>query len=245
MKRNLLLISFLALFAAGAAAQSSGHYDYTKEFIWGINKNTNGGLIGGFIMKFSSAISETQFQTIGFEIMNVKHPKEHRRTSAAGNPFIYGKSNYLYAIRGQYGRDFILFKKAPQQGVQINASIAVGPTIGIVAPYYVKVGDSQTAVPFGYDPKTTGSATPLLYSYQTITGTGHLFQGLGESKIKPGLNLKASLTFEMGAFKSNVTGFEIGGLVEAYAGTIELMPEEDNNAVFLSAFITLFYGQRK
>lgn len=246
MQRKLLLISFFALLSISATAQSSGHYDYTKEFIWGINKNTNGGLIGGFIMKFSSAISETQFRTIGFEVMNVKHPKEHRRTSAAGNPFIYGKSHYLYAIRGQYGRDFILFKKAPQQGVQINASIAIGPTLGIVAPYYVKVGDSKTAVPFGYDPKTVGPGkTPVLYPYQSITGTGHLFQGLGESKIKPGINVKASLTFEMGAFKSNVTGFEIGTLIEAYAGKVELMPVEDNNSVFLSAFITLFYGQRK
>ncbi|MDW3208774.1 MAG: hypothetical protein R8N23_02820 [Reichenbachiella sp.] len=246
MRRKLLLISCLAFFATSAVAQSSGHYDYTKEFIWGINKNTNGGLIGGFVMKFSSALSETQFRTIGFELMNVKHPNEHRRNSAAGNPFIYGKSNYLYAIRAQYGRDFILFKKAPQQGVQINASIAAGPTIGIVAPYYVKVGDSRTAVPFGYDPKTVGPGkTPVLYSYQSITGTGHLFQGLGESKIKPGLNLKASMTFEMGAFKSNVTGFEIGSMIEAYAGEVELMPVEDNKSVYLSAFITLFYGHRK
>jgi len=244
MRSKLILISFLALIAASAVAQSSGHYDYTKEFIWGINKNTNGGLIGGFVMKFSSALSETQFKTIGFEIMNVKHPKEHRRNSAAGNPFIYGKSNYLYAIRGQYGRDFILFKKAPQQGVQINASLAAGPTIGIVAPYYVKIskgrGDQGIAKPYGIDP-TTGS----YYSYGNITGTGHLFQGLGESSIKVGVNLKASLTFEMGAFKSNVTGFEIGTLMEAYAGKVILMPEEDNNSLFLSGFITLFYGHRK
>lgn len=245
MQKKILLISGLILFATLGYGQSSGQYDYTKEFIWGINKNTNGGLIGGFVMKFSSAISETQFRTIGFELMNVKHPKEHRRNSAAGNPFIYGKSNYLYAIRAQYGRDFILFKKAPQQGVQINASVAAGPTIGIIAPYYVKVGDGA-AVPFGYDPKTIGAGkTPTLYSYQSISGTGHLFQGLGQSKIKPGVNLKASLTFEMGAFKSNVTGFEIGSMVEAYAGKVELMPVEDSKSMFLSAFITLFYGHRK
>ncbi|UXX80173.1 hypothetical protein N7E81_03540 [Reichenbachiella carrageenanivorans] len=249
MQRKLILISCLVLLATSGFAQSSGQYEYTKEFIWGVNKNTNGGLIGGFVMKFSSAISETQFRTIGFELMNVKHPKEFRRNSVAGNPFIYGKSNYLYAIRAQYGRDFILFRKSPQQGVQINASIAAGPTIGIVAPYYVKVasggGDRGQAVPFGYDPRTTGSSNPMLYSYQSITGTGHLFQGLGESSIKPGLNLKAAMVFELGSFKSNVTGFEIGTLIEAYAGQIELMPEEDNRSMFISAFITLFYGHRK
>lgn len=236
---SLTLISWRGL------AQSDGQYEYTKEFIWGINKNTNGGLIGGFVMKFSSAISETQFRTIGFELMNVKHPKEHRRNSTSGNPFIYGKSHYLYAIRAQYGRDFILFKKAPQQGVQINASVAAGPTIGVVAPYYVKIGDNPKAVPFGYDPKTVNTGTPVLYSYQSISATGHLFQGLGQSSIKPGINMKASLLFEMGAFKSNVTGFEIGTMLEAYAGKVELMPQESNRAVFLSAFVTLFYGHRK
>ena len=245
MQKKLVFILSLVLMTHMGLAQSSGQYDYTKEFIWGINKNTNGGLIGGFVMKFSSAISETQFRTIGFELMNVKHPKEHRRNSAAGNPFIYGKSNYLYAIRAQYGRDFILFKKAPQQGVQINASLAAGPTIGVIAPYFVKVGDAG-AVQFGYDPKTIGAGrTPTLYSYQSITGTGHLFQGLGQSSIKPGINAKASLTFEMGAFKSNVTGFEIGAMVETYAGKIELMPAEDDRSTFVSAFITLFYGHRK
>lgn len=246
MPKKLVLILSFACMTGVSFAQSSGQYDYTKEFIWGINKNTNGGLIGGFVMKFSSAISETQFRTIGFELMNVKDPNEHRRNSAAGNPFIYGKSNYLYAIRGQYGRDFILFKKAPQQGVQINASVAAGPTIGIIAPYFVKVGDDGAAVQFGYDPKTVGPGkTPTLYSYQSITGTGHLFQGLGQSSLKVGANMKASLTFELGAFKSNVTGFEIGTMVEAYAGKVELMPEEDDKSVFLSAFITLFYGHRK
>ena len=220
-------------------AQTDGNYDYTKEFIWGISKNTYDGMIGGFIMRFSSALGKKQFRTIGFELMNVKLPQEVRRNSQEGNPFIYGKSNYLYAIRAQYGRDFILFKKAPQQGVQINASIAGGPTIGIIAPYYVKLNSGES-VQFGIDP-----ATGQMLSYARISGTGHLFQGLFDSSIKPGLNLKTSLTFEMGAFKSSVTGIELGTMLEVYAGKIELMPLEKSRSVYLSAFITLFYGSRR
>jgi hypothetical protein len=238
MKKNTLIL-LLVLVSFAGNAQTDGKYDYTKEFIWGISKNTNGGMIGGFIMRFSSALGNKQFRTIGFEMMNVKFPQEVRRNSPEGNPFIYGKSNYLYAIRAQYGRDFILFKKAPQQGVQINASIAAGPTIGIIAPYYVKLTSGES-VPFGIDP-----ATGQMMSYARISGTGHLFQGLGQSSIKPGLNLKTSISFEMGAFKSNVTGIELGTMIEAYAGKIELMPMEDAKSVYLSAFITLFYGSRR
>ena len=89
-----------------AFSQESEEYDYTREFIWGINKNTNGGLIGGIVFKYSKALSPTTFQSFGLELMNVKHPKESRRpTSYNGNSYIYGKQNYLYSIRLQYGRE--------------------------------------------------------------------------------------------------------------------------------------------
>ena len=104
-----------------------------SEFTWGINKNTSGGLIGGLVFKKARKLkNEKVLETFGLEIMNVKHPQEVKRNSIqTGNLFIYGKSNYLYALRLQYGRDIILFKKAPHQGVEIKAVFAVGPTIGI------------------------------------------------------------------------------------------------------------------
>lgn len=215
-------------------SQTDGNYDYTKEFIWGFNKNTNGGLIGGFMFKWSRALDERSFRSIGFELMNVKHPKEKRISSVQGQ-FIFGKMNYLYAIRAHYGKDHILFKKAPQKGVQINWAYAAGPTIGVIAPYYVRNSDGQAMQYTPDDFPTAG----------TIAGTGTLFQGLGESKLTAGLSAKTSLVFEMGAFKSSVTGFEIGAMIEAYPQVIELMPLEQNRAVFLSAFLTLFYGKRK
>ncbi len=232
----LLIVLLLGIFSMESTyGQTDGNYDYTKEFIWGINKNTNGGLIGGFTFKWSKALGERKFRTIGFEVMNVKHPKEHRISGVQGQ-FIFGKSNYLYTIRAQYGRDIILFKKAPQKGVQINFAYAAGPTLGVIAPYYVTWYEDQKT--YQYDPD-------MFPHSSTILGTGHLFEGLGESSLTVGINGKASLLFEMGAFKSNVTGFEIGMLVEAFPQVIELMPNEDNRAVFISAFITLFYGNRK
>ena len=234
---KILIIATICLVSglSTVKAQTDGNYDYTKEFIWGINKNTNGGLIGGFFFKWSKALGDRTFRTISFELMNVKHPKEHRINGIQGQ-FIYAKSNYLYTIRAQYGRDHILFKKAAQKGVQINFAYSGGPTLGVIAPYYVRSAEDQRAYP--YDPERF--PTP-----GTIISTGNLFQGLGESQITVGLNIKGSLIFEMGAFKSNVTGFEIGALIEAFPQTVELMPLEDNRAVFVAAFITLFYGKRK
>ena len=60
-----------------------------------------------------------------------------------------------------------------------------------------------------------------------------------------GANLKAALNFELGFVKSQVTGFEIGVLADAYFSEVVLMPTAENKSVFPTVFFTLFYGNRK
>lgn len=237
--KYLILLVVLMPFAGIAQTQDS--YEYESEFTWGINKNTFGGHIGGFTFKKARKINDRQLVTIGLEIMNVKHPQE-RRVVQSGNYFIYGKNNYLYAFRFQYGRDFILFKKAPQQGVEVKAVFAAGPTFGIVAPYYVEYVPTD-AGGGGFITKREQYRTDINIS--TIVGPGRLFEGLGKSKIQPGFNLKMATNFELGTFKSQVTGFEAGFLLDVYAKSIELMPIAKNYSAFPTFFITLFYGNRK
>ena len=78
-----------------------------------------------------------------------------------------------------------------------------------------------------------------------ITGRGFIFQGLFESSIVIGANVKTSLSFEFGTQKSSVSGFEAGFLLDAYTRKIDMMAESENYAVWPTAFITLFYGSRK
>lgn len=209
-------------------------FEYTKEFIWGLSKNTNSGLIGGFVMKFSKKTGEDLFRTIGFEIMNVRHPKEERYVSSFGSRFSFGKSNFLYTMRGQWGYEKVLFKKAPQQGVQIHVGAAVGPTLAILAPYFIEV-DGETRQ---YDPARD-------ISPGTIMGSGRLFQGLCLGHFVPGLNGKSSIIFEFGTFRKNVSGIEVGLAAEAFPKVMEIVPTQRNRAVFTSAFFTLFWGSRK
>lgn len=224
-------------------AQTQDVYEYDSEFTWGINKNSAGGLIGGFTFKKARKRKENILETFGLEIMNVKSPQEARHSSGyTGNYFIFGKSNYLYSFRFQYGRDYILFTKAPQQGVEIKAVLAAGPSLGIIAPYYIErtVDNSFfTSVHEQYDPNNPNHA------YNNILGTGNLFEGLGESSLTVGLNVKAALNFELGYLKSQVTGFEVGFLVDSYINEVTLVPTAKNKAVFPTVFFTLFYGNRK
>jgi hypothetical protein len=238
---KIFLLSAVSVLVSSAAySQTQDSYEYQSEFIWGINKNTSGGLIGGIVFKKARKVSERVFETYGLEIMNVKHPQEVRRNSVnTGNYFIFGKTNYLYAFRLQYGRDFVLFKKAPQQGVEIKAVFAAGPSIGVVAPYYVEYQNDVS------EPVALRGPYQRGIEFTNINGTGRLFEGIGDSRLVPGGNLKAAINFELGTIKSQVTGFEAGFLVDAYTKKIDLMASTKNYSVFPTVFLTLFYGTRK
>jgi hypothetical protein len=209
--------------------------------VWGITKATNSGLIGGFNFKYTRETKkEDHFHGGGIEIVNIKHPQEQKYYTAAGNTFIWGKENYLYSIRLSYYREIVLFKKAPQQGVQINLIGALGPTIGLEAPYYVEVfvGGGRT-VKEPYDHENPN------HEPNKIVGTGNILQGVGESSVVPGLNTKIGLGFEFGTFKSNVIGVEVGFQMDMFTREINLIPTTENYSIFPSAYATLFYGSRK
>ncbi|MCH7402815.1 hypothetical protein ACFOUP_17185 [Belliella kenyensis] len=236
-----LLSGFLTLLSMVTFAQreDTGNYEYDRELFFGINKNTNGGLIGGFSFKAGYKIEEDKFQFFGLDLANVKNPKEVRFTPVTGNSFIIGKSNYLYSIRPYYGREVVFFKKAPQQGVQISALAAVGPSIGVIAPYYIEdfINRFET-VREQYDPNKHTN-------FRNILGPGRIFEGISESEIAIGANAKAALFFEFGTFKSSAVGLELGYQIEGFNKEIVLIPTAENRQIYQSAYFTLFYGFRK
>lgn len=240
-KLNFLFPIFLLLLSLPVLAQREdiGNYEYDREYLLGINKNTNGGMIGGVALKVGTRLDDSQFAFFGLEFANVKHPKEVRYSTVTGNNYIFGKSNYLYAIRPHYGREVILFKKAPNQGVQVSALAAVGPSIGLVAPYFIEYALNRVeTVVEQYDPAVHQSRFNIL-------GTGRLLEGVGKSDLALGGMAKAALYFEFGVFKSNATGLEVGYQVEGFQKKIPLILREQNRQFFQSAYFTLFFGFRK
>ena len=236
---NFLLLFILISHLAIAQLDDIGNYEYDKEYLFGLNKNTNGGLIGGVVFKVGTRLDDSQFSFLGLELSNVKNQKETRYNTVLGNSYIFGKSNYLYAIRPHYGREIILFKKAPNQGVQVSALAAVGPTLGLIAPYYIEYALNRVeTVVEQYDPQKHQSRFNIL-------GAGRLFQGIGKSEIAAGAMVKAALNFEFGVFKSNVTALELGYMFEGYNKKIPLIPTTENSQFYQSAYFTFFYGFRK
>ena len=229
---TVLFLAYTSLFS-----QNLDYFDSEKEAQWGISKNSWGGLIGGGVLKFSNKVSNSLYRTIGFELVNIKHPKENKYSSPLGygRTFIWGKKNYFFSFRAQYGREVILFSKKDQQGIRINAQLAAGPSIGILMPYYIKYSRNNRM-----EIENFNSATQ---TFNNVMGSASFFEGINELKIRPGLNLKAALNFEFGTKKSS-KAIEIGFLVDAYPKKIVIMPTADNYSVYPTAFITLLYGRK-
>lgn len=239
LKYTAALLFFMLFQQAMAQREEMGNYEYDKEVLFGINKNTNGGLIGGFSVKVGSRLDDSNFQFFGLDLMNVKNPREVRYNTVLGNSYIFGKSNFLYSIRPYYGRELILFKKAPQQGVQVSVLGAAGPSLGIIAPYIIEYSISRVeTVREQYDPARHNNTFSIL-------GPGRVFEGIGQSELAFGANAKAAVNFEFGVFKSNVTGLELGYQLEGFNKEIPLMPNVPNRQLFQSVYFTFYYGFRK
>ena len=76
---TVLFLAYTCLFS-----QNLEYFDSEKEAQWGISKNSWGGLIGGGVLKFSNKVSNSLYRTIGFELVNIKHPKENKYSSPLG-----------------------------------------------------------------------------------------------------------------------------------------------------------------
>ncbi|KXX68612.1 hypothetical protein [Flammeovirga sp. SJP92] len=261
-----ICISPLAVFAQFPVEEEDEYYE--KEWALGIMMNTYGGTIGGASLRFSKKFfyehkiteslgrnsgktkvtrgrvgqieNERKYHSLSIEFLNIKHPKEERRQTYTGEGVVYGKMNRLYAIRPMFGKEWIIFKKARKQGVQMNVIVNAGPSIGLVTPYLIKYKDPQDGV---ITKQFTKQDFADYSSY--IEGTGSFGESLSKASVVAGLALKASLSFEFGVNKRSITGIEAGIIADAYTQEVQIMASSDNRSFYSAMFLTFFFGGRK
>ncbi len=238
LKKIFILLIVLSISSTAYSQQIPQFIDeeYDVENVFGIVKATNGGLISGAFFRHSTFLGDNNLSHWGVEIVNIKHPREARRTTFTGSSYVFGKSNYLVSIRPVYGRERILFKKAPQQGARVSALFAAGPALGLEIPYFIEISQNQKEQ---YDPNNSNHAVPF------IVASASPFRGLGQSKIVLGAHAKAAITFETNSTKRRVFGFEAGFTLDVYAREIEIIPLADNRSVYTAAFIAIYFGRRR
>jgi hypothetical protein len=245
------LVFGMAVLALAPAASAQGEEAYRKEFTYGFNINSNGGLLGGGTFKWTRYRNDQNYRYFGFEIVEVKHPKEARYASqVTSNAFVLGKSNYLFVLRPHVGLERILFRKAPDQGVQVSAVAAAGPSMGMLKPYLINYNYGRlgpNCEPLGQPDVRTEQYNPALHTDPScrIEGNAGFANGLFDFKPQAGLHAQAGLSFEYGQNMEGVAGIEVGVLVEGFTKALVMMPNAKNYQTFQSVYMVLYYGKRR
>ena len=122
----------------------------------------------------------------------------------------------------------------------MHAHFSLGPTIGFMKPYYIVYdhGDDRGIVNEPFDPDVHTDPN-------RIQDRGGFFRGFNQLSVEPGFHLRGGIGFEFGKMATHVAGIEIGGVFEAYAEPIIIVPTAPNRSVFASGYLILYYGKRK
>ena len=249
MRNQLLLILTFLIGVSTLYAQDSptgknkkapDQEDLHNEVTLGLNLNTNSGLIGGVTFQYAIQKTSKDFLTLNFEAVEVKDSREVRLPSLISGKFvIYEKENYLFSLRPFLGWKRILFNKYPEDGVRLSANFGAGITIGLLKPYYIDYRQGNTTLLVPYNPDIHDELT-------NVAGSGGFFNGLNEIKVKPGINLRASLDLELGKFEMNLSGIETGAEFEIFTSRIPIFNSDDKNPFFFSSvFVVFYFGTKK
>ena len=268
-RRFFGLLTTGLLLAAGARAQAplrpaaavveaapSDEQSYRKEFVFGVNFNTQGGLLGGASIRASRLLDDRLLRFWSLEGVMLKNGKEGNTSSKVfGGSSVTRKTNYAFVLRPSVGIQRILFRKAADAGVQVNGLLSVGPSLGLLMPYYIVYNRTYARTGtynLGTDDIVTEQYDPIKHTNSdAIIDRGPLFSGIGQTKLVPGFHLRGGLSFEYGRYRDAVTGVEVGFLVEAYTKRLYILIPEGpvekdvlNRQFFPSVYLTLYFGQR-
>ncbi|MEM9837316.1 MAG: hypothetical protein AAF828_12480 [Bacteroidota bacterium] len=267
MRWLLLSFLFLLVFQLFGQQQLPGNqniYDaqgpgfiYDKETTFHFGLATPRNLQLG--VKF--ATTETYFKSkfISFELGDIRHSRELRSnferiiiaTNRVSRPFIYGKQNQLYVLRASFGNRIYVSEKAKQRGVAIGYSWQIGPSIGLLKPYYLEIETGEVI--------NSGTVRDIRYSEEMqelfldrfrIFGASSWSRGLDEIQFVPGIHAKASMHFGFGAFDELAKSFEVGIQGDFFFGDVPILVESDltpgvtNSNLYLGLFMQMQIGKR-
>ena len=234
----------------------SDEQSYRTEFVFGVNFNTQGGLIGGASVRSARVLDERWLRFWSLEGVMLKNNKELQMPTQYGS-VVSSKVNYAFSLRPSFGVQRVLFRKAADSGVQVNALLSAGPSLGLLLPYYISY-DYTISKNAGGQVQQDDDVRDEQYNPNVHTVPGAIldrapiFSGIGNTKVVPGAHLRAALSFEYGRYRDAVAGLETGFMVEAFTKEIVILQpslslpvtRDLNKRFFPSVYLTLYFGHR-
>lgn len=227
-----------------------------KELSGGLALNTNGwgayidlGKVKSNEGKQSDMFYNVRMWQLDFEEIKDPHEKKSNSTDVNGagsyaggkiNPFIYGKINNFYALNLDYGYRKMIAGKPEPGTISIHWVGAVGLSVGLLKPYYLQAYYNGVQQNIKYSDQTKDAfLTP-----GDIVGAAGFSQGLGETKIIPGLHLRTGLHFDFATSRKTILAVETGMNAECYTQSIPLMALQKNVPYFFNLYAAFQFGKR-
>ena len=259
MKLNFTILLILIGFPTAVWAQSTDKTDvsgkigllYEHEWSLGGRLTTNGW---GIVFNLGKALSYDKSRFYQIEFLEMKHPKETKQTNDYARharytpkPFVFGKQNNFYTLHLGYGQKLFLGDKAEKSGVEVNLTYSIGPSIGLLKPYYLDIGKEQNS-PTGFpefDQKKYDPENPAEFlSLELIRGSSGFAKGLAEMKFIPGVHGKAGINFDWANYNEIVKALEVGVGADVFPKRIPIMIEERNNPYFIYLYLGIQFGKK-
>ncbi len=224
---------------------------YDREITFDLQfLQTNGWSLG-----FNKGKLKTYYLTpyYHFGIGALKHIKEYRQQSfdntgvssiADSQSYVFGKQNSLYVVRAGYGQKRYFSEKAKVRGLAVGVNYELGPTLGLLKPYYLDLKYDDTFRSEKYSEENHD----VFLERQRIEGSSGMLRGLSEISIRPGIHARSSVHFDWGAYDEFVKAVEAGFMIDVFFSNIDLMVEMEgveNRPFFMNVFLNLQLGKRR
>jgi hypothetical protein len=229
--------------------EEEGALIYQKQNLFGVKLYSDGWSL--FYEKgYMKTVNKTNLFSIEFgerkDRKELKVSKFISGTPFLGNAIIYGKQNDFYFLKLGVSQSYLLGGKGNRNGVAVSAIYGGGFSLGLLKPYYLDVVDPLTSQPLTIRYKNDNSRTDTLFlEPQVITGGASVFEGVNETKFKPGLFLKGALRFDYGRYNELISAIETGFNFEYYFSDMPIMINNEAHKSFLNVFIGIEFGKRK
>ena len=228
---------------------------YDREVTGTAALHTNGFYAGFTVGKLKSYYKTSYW---GGSVGLIKHPREVKTSERSvqfgqnSGSFVYGKRNALIPVRAFKGWKRYYSGKDRRRGVAVGTSLELGLTAGIVKPYVLDIAAEGTDQPsrsrfFAYEEAGDIPANPEGFLDRgRINGTGGLRRGWGGVSVLPGVNARAAVHLDWGAFDEFAKALEAGIMVDAFPDAVPLLIDPANNTpLFVNFFVSVHLGKRR
>jgi hypothetical protein len=246
----LALLVFESASAQTSIPTSKG-FLYNTEKVTDIRLHTNRGY--GLFYQKGKIITyyKTTFYQIG--ISELKLPKEYKQGSDPSlsrqfRPYVYGKQNNVFAVRGGYGTKRYFSEKAKRRGVAVGMSYTLGASLAVIKPYYMALRRNtpdQPGVSRVVSEKYSEENASVFLDESKIIGASSFFKGFDELSLSPGGSTSIALHLDWGAFDEMLKAMEVGIMIDFYPRTLPILVTEENQKLFLNFYVSMQLGRRR